>query len=72
MTELELVSVAAAAGPGRRCGSCTLLFPILVDDSDLCISCDALLYPSHQLPLLNAPPLLRDVSYALEITGRTG
>ncbi len=30
---------------GHRCGSCTGVFPLLVDGA-LCITCDALLYPT--------------------------
>lgn len=31
-----------------RCASCGLLYPLLVDDSELCIGCDSLHFPPHR------------------------
>jgi hypothetical protein len=32
----------------HRCGSCGLYYPLLVDDSELCIYCDSLHFPPHR------------------------
>lgn len=34
--------------PGHRCGSCTRVFPVLVDGI-LCIDCDSLFYPARPI-----------------------
>jgi hypothetical protein len=35
-----------AVTAGRRCGMCRHWFWVLVDDSDLCVRCDQMVFPS--------------------------